>query len=406
MAFCTGCSLLCDDIDVDFEGAKVKKTMNLCRKGRGHYDSLRVDRLAPAVDGTEVGIDDAVSKAAEVLAGAENLLLFGWGNSTLAAQLAGVELAKKLGSAIDDPSSYSQGLLTEKILKGELPSCTFDDVRNFADVSIYWGDDPSSSHPRHLSRFSYFPRGEKRQRGYEEDREAIVIDVRKSPTAQIAADGFFKIPPGGDAELMEALMATLGGKIPKVEDKKRMLNLGTKLRKAKFGVIFTGLGLAHSLGGNLNGFLSLVGKLNELTRFSVIPTLGDYNTRGFNQTLFDETGHVNSVSFGDGVDHGPEFGIAKYLGACDAVMVVGSDPAAVLPVSLAKTLAKVPMVAVNSHRTLTTDAAKVTIPIAVAGLEAGGSALRTDGVNVDFDAVVKSDYLADVEVVERIMEAV
>jgi len=406
MAFCTGCSLLCDDIEVDFEGAKVKRTLNLCRKGRGHYDSLLVDRLAPAVDGSLVGIDEAVSSAAEVLEGRENLLLFGWGNSTLAAQKAGIELAKKLGSVIDDPSSYSQGLITENVLKGELPTCTFDDVRNFADVSIFWGDDPSSSHPRHLSRFSYFPRGEKRQRGYEEDREAIVIDVRKSPTAQIAADGFFKITPGGDADFIEALMATLGGKIPKVEDKKRMLNLGTKLRKAKFGAIFTGLGLAHSLGGDLDAFFSLVGKLNELTRFSVIPTLGDYNTRGFNQILFDEAGHVNSVSFKDGVDHGPEFGIAKYLNSCDAVMVVGSDPAAVLPAPLAKKLVGIPMVAVNSHRTLTTDGAEVTIPIGVAGLEVGGSAIRTDGVKLEFDAVVDSDYLPDVEVIERIMEAV
>jgi formylmethanofuran dehydrogenase subunit B len=406
MAFCTGCSLLCDDIEVDFEGAKVKKTMNLCRKGRAHYDSLVVDRLAPAVDGTPATIDESVSKAGELLAGAEKPLLFGWGNSTLAAQQAGIRLAKKLGSVIDDPSSYSQGMITEKILKEELPSCTFDDVRNFADVSIFWGDDPSSSHPRHLSRFSYFPRGEKRQRGYEEDREAIVIDVRKSPTAQIAADGFFRIPPGGDAEFAEALMATLGGKIPKVEDKKRMLNLGTKLRKAKFGMIFTGLGLAHSMGGDLDAFFSLVGKLNEVSRFSVIPTLGDYNTRGFNQTLFDETGSVNSVSFGGGVHHGPEFGIAKYLDSCDAVMVVGADPRAVLPAPLAKKLAEIPMVAVNSHRTLTTDAALVTIPIGVAGLEAGGSGLRSDGVGVEFDAVVKSDYLPDVEVIERITEAV
>lgn len=406
MAFCTGCSLLCDDIEVDFEGEKVKRTLNLCRKGQAHYDSLVVERLVTAVDGSEVGIDEAISRAAELLAGAEKPLLFGWGNSTLEAQRAGVKLAKKLGSVIDDPSSYSQGIITEKVLTGELPSCTFDDVRNFADVSIYWGDDPSSSHPRHLSRFSYFPRGEKRQRGYEEDREAIVIDVRKSPTAQIAADGFFEIPPEGDVEFAEALMATLGGKIPKVGDKKKMLNLGTKLRKAKFGVIFTGLGLAHSMGGDLGPFFSLVGKLNELSRFSVIPTLSDYNTRGFNQTLFDETGSVNSVSFGGVVHHGPEFGIAKYLDSCDAVMVVGSDPAAVLPAKIAKRLAEIPMVAVNSHRTLTTDAAKVTIPVGVAGLEVEGSALRSDGVKVEFDAVVKSDYLPDVEVIERIMEAV
>jgi len=404
MAFCTGCSLLCDDIEVDFEGGEVKRSLNLCRKGRGHYDSLRVDRLAPAVDGSPAGVDECISAATEVLAGAKRPLLFGWGNATLEAQRAGVELAKKLGSAIDDPSSCSQGIITEKILAGEVPTCTLDDVRNFADISIFWGDDPSSSHPRHLSRFSYFPRGEKRQRGYEEDREAIVVDVRKSPTAQIAADGFFKIPPGGDAGFAEALMAALGGKIPKVEDKKRMLNLATKLRKSKFGAIFTGMGLANS--GGLDGFFSLVGKLNEISRFSLIPTLGDYNTRGFNQTLFDETGHVNRISFEGGVDHGPEFGIAKLLESCDAVMVVGSDPVAALPAPLARRLAKLPVVAVGTHRTLTTDVSRVAVPTAMAGLEVGGSALRTDGVKVDFDGLVESELPADFEVVRRMLEAV
>lgn len=406
MAFCTGCSLLCDDIVVELDGDKIGKTMNLCRKGHAHYNSLGSERLTPSAGGSVVGIEDAVMAAAELLAGAERPLLFGWESSTLEAQRAGLDLAKKLGSAIDGPSSYSQGPIAEKILAGEIPTCTLDDVRNFADVSIYWGDDPSSSHPRHMSRFSYFPRGEKRQRGYEEDREAIVIDVRKSPTAQIAGDGFFKIPQGSDGAFIEAIVTALGGKIPKVEDKKRMLNLGTKLRKAKFGAIFTGLGLVHSLRGDLSGFTDLVGKLNDITRFSVIPSLGDYNTRGFNQTLFEETGHVNAVSFEDGVSCGPQFSVARFLDSCDAVMVVGSDPAAVLPASLAKRLAKVPMVAVGSHRTITSGLARISVPTALAGIEAGGAALRTDGVKVEFDPLIGSAHLSDVDVIRRIMEAV
>ncbi len=137
--------------------------MNLCRKGRAHYDSLSIDRLTPAVGGSEVRGEEAVTAAGELLAGAECPLLLGFGRSTLEAQKLGIELAKKLGSVIDDPTSR-QGLIMERILKGEVPTCTFDDVRNYADVSIYWGDDPSSSHPRHLSRFSYFPGG-RRGRG-------------------------------------------------------------------------------------------------------------------------------------------------------------------------------------------------------------------------------------------------
>jgi formylmethanofuran dehydrogenase subunit B len=405
MAFCTGCSLLCDDIEAEFEGGKVKRTMNLCRKGRAHYDSLSIDRLTPAVGGSEVRGEEAVTAAGELLAGAERPLLLGFGRSTLEAQKLGIELAKKLGSVIDDPTSR-QGLIMERILKGEVPTCTFDDVRNYADVSIYWGDDPSSSHPRHLSRFSYFPRGEKRQRGYEEDREAIVIDVRRSPTATIAADGFFQVSPGGDAAFAEALLAALGGKIPKVEDKKRMLNLATKLRKAKFGAIFTGPGLADAQDGDLGWFFSLVARLNELTRFSVIPSLPDYNTRGLHQALFDVAGAVSPVSFEGGIASGPKFGVPGLLESFDAVLVVGSDPVANLPAPLARKLARIPMVAVGTHRNLTTDAASVTVPTAMAGLEAGGSALRSDGVRVDLEAQVKSDRPTDLQIVEMLMEVV
>ena len=111
-------------------------------------------------------------------------LLYGWSNSTLEAQAVGIDLAKKIGATIDDTSSsFCQGILMERILTGKIPTCTLDDVRNFADTSIFWGADPSNSHPRHLSRFSYYPRGEKRQKSYEEERTCVVVDVRKSPTA-------------------------------------------------------------------------------------------------------------------------------------------------------------------------------------------------------------------------------
>jgi formylmethanofuran dehydrogenase subunit B len=391
---------------VDLEGGKIGKTMNLCRKGLGHYHSLGEERLTPSVDGSEVSLEEAISQAAEILGGAQNPILFGWSNSTLEAQRVGIDLAKNLGAIIDDTSSFCQGYLMEKVLKGEYPTCTLDDVRNFADVSIYWGADPSSSHPRHLSRFSYYPRGEKRQRGYEEDREAIAIDVRKSPTALIAADGFFRIPPGGDREFIDAILAALSGKIPKVKDKKKILRLGTILRKAEFGVIFPGLGLIYTLKDQIDLLSPLISKLNEVSNYKVIPMVGHYNMRGFNQSLLDETGHINRVSFKNGVDHGPQFAITEAVESCDALMVIGSDPVSALPAAISKKLAQVPIVAIDPHHNLTTELAKVAIPSAVSGLEVGGSALRMDGVKVEFEPVVESSYLPDEEILTRIKEAV
>lgn len=406
MAVCTGCSLLCEDIELVLKTGAISQAKNLCRKGYGHFQALFTERTSPKVEGIEVSIDQAISRAAEILKGAKHPLLYGWSNSTIEAQKAGIELAKKLGATIDDTSSFCQGVLLEKVIREELPTCTLDDVRNLADVSVFWGADPANSHPRHMSRFAYYPRGEKRQKGYEEERTCVVVDVRKSSTAKLC-DQYFRVPPGGDAEFIEAIIAVLDGKIPKFGDKKRMIELGTILRKTEFGVIFPGLGMIYSLRENIDILQSLVAKLNEITTFKVIPMVGHYNMRGFNQLLMDETGYINQVSFQGGeAKHGPEYSVIAAAKSCDAALVIGSDPLSALPFGTARSLAKTQLIAIDPRRSLTTDAAKVVIPSAMYGLEAGGSALRMDGVKIQFEAFVQSDLPSDEEILIRIKEEI
>lgn len=406
MATCTGCSLLCEDIELVLKTGAISQARNLCRKGYGHFQALFTERTAPMVDGQKVSIDEAIKKAAEILKKSKDPLLYGWSNSALEAQGTGIQLAKKLDAVIDDTSSFCQGLLLEMVLRGELPTCTLDDVRNFADVSIFWGADPSNSHPRHLSRFAYYPRGEKRQKSYEEERTCIVIDVRKSSTAKLC-ENYFRVSPGEDAGFIESIMAVLEGKIPKSGDKKKMIELGTILRKTEFGVIFPGLGMIYSLRENIGLLKHLVAKLNEITTFKVIPMVGHYNMRGFNQLLLDETGYINQVSFEGGLaKHGPEYSVIAAAKTCDAAMAVGSDPLSALPFGTARSLAKTQLIAIDPRRSLTTDAAKVVIPSAMYGLEAGGSAIRMDGVKIKFDPFIESDLPSDEEIMTRIMEEI
>jgi formylmethanofuran dehydrogenase subunit B len=404
LAICTGCSLLCEDIELVLKTGAIEEAKNLCRKGYGHFQALFTERTSPMIDGKEVSIDQAIKEAAGILKGAKQPLLYGWSNSTLEAQKVGIKLAKTISATIDDTSSFCQGILLEKVLRGEVPTCTLDDVRNFADVSMFWGSDPANSHPRHLSRFAYYPRGEKRQKGYEEERTCIAVDVRKSSTAQLC-DHYFRVPPGGDAEFIEAMQAVLDGKIPRFGDKKRMIELGTILRKAEFGVIFPGLGMIYSLGERIDLLEALTAKLNEVTTFKVIPMVGHYNTRGFNQLLLDETGYINQISFKGGETmHGPEHSAVAAAKECDAAMVIGSDPLSALPFGTARSLAKTQLIAIDPRRSLTTDAAKVVIPSRMYGLEAGGSAIRMDGVKIEFEPIVSSDLPSDEEILNRIAE--
>jgi formylmethanofuran dehydrogenase subunit B len=352
-------------------------------------------------------LDQAIGKAAEILKSAKLPLLYGWSNSTLEAQAVGIDLARKLCATIDDTSSFCQGILMERVLIGKIPTCTLDDVRNYADTSVFWGADPSNSHPRHLSRFAYYPRGEKRQKSYEEERTCIAVDVRKSATARLCSNYYFRLAPGQDAEFIEAILAVLEGKIPKFGDKKRMIELGTILRKTEYGVIFPGLGMVYSLQKKMDLLEKLVVKLNEITTFKVIPMVGHYNMRGFNQLLLDRTGFINRVSFKDGkASHGLENSVIAAAKRCDAALVIGSDPLSALPFATARALAKVPLIAIDPRRSLTTDAAKVVIPSAMYGLEAGGTAIRMDGVKIAFEPVIKSDLLSDEQVLARIMEAI
>ena len=75
--------------------------------------------------------------------------------------------------------------------------------------------------------------------------------------------------------------------------------------------------------------------------------------------------------------------------SCDAALVIGSDPLSDLPFGTARALARVPLIAIDPRRSLTTDAAKVVIPSAISGLEAGGTALRMDGVKISFEPVIE-----------------
>ncbi|MDD1762166.1 MAG: formylmethanofuran dehydrogenase subunit B [Methanothrix sp.] len=407
MATCTGCSLLCEDIEAIVTDGGLSHVKNLCRKGHGHFQAVFTERTEPSIDGQKVDLEKAILAAAEILKNAKRPLLYGWSNSTLEAQAAGIRLAEKIGATIDDTSSFCQGLLMERIIAGTIPTCTLDDVRNFADTSIFWGSDPSNSHPRHLSRFSYYPRGDKRQKSYEEERTCIAVDVRKSATAQLCSNYYFRLAPGGDAEFMEAIISVLDGKIPKVADKKKMIELGTLLKKTEYGVIFPGLGMVYSMQDRMDLFERLMARLNEITTFRAIPMVGHYNMRGFNELLREKTGFINRVSFkGGAAAHGPENSVLSAAKSCDAALVIGSDPLSSLPFGTARALSKKPIIAIDPRRSLTTDAAKVVIPSALSGMEAGGTAVRMDGVKIRFEPIIESKRPTDEEILTRIMEAI
>jgi formylmethanofuran dehydrogenase subunit B len=403
MAVCTGCSLLCDDIEVTLDHGKIAKTKNLCRKGHARFKSIDIERSAPSIDGRPADVNAATKKAVELLSGSKRPLILGLTCSTARAQSAALSLAKATGATIDDGSSICEGMLIERVIGGRHPTCTLDDVRNYADMSVFWGFDPSSSHPRHMSRFSYYPRGEKRQKGYEEDRTALCVDVRKSPTAKISGDGYLRVPPTGDESLIGAISDALDGKVPKVQDKKRIIAIASSLRKAEFGAVFPGVGLIAAGQSGLAVFDALLDRLNAVSKYKLISSCSGSNTRGLSKLLFDEKGSASRASFAANPESNGQ-GINGSIQNADLAVVVGGDPIACLPLGIASRLSKIPIVVIDAHRTLTSMFASVCLPCALSGLESGGEALRMDGVQIKFESTVKSSSLSEEDVLKSIQE--
>ncbi len=402
---CAGCSCLCDDIIVEAEDSDVKGIRNACRRGAGIFLNYNVSRAKAKIDGEETEFEKAIEKAQEIIQESKNLAIYGLDTTTLEAQEIAIKLAEKKEAFIDDNSSFCLGDFVEMILKEELPTATFDDVRDYAYVLIYWGVDPYHSLSRHLSRFSYYPRGKKRQRGYEEDRYLVVIDVRKTHTSMLCKKNAKFLQISDDTELINAFNNALDGKAPSifVTDVPRIIK---EMERSDFNVIFGGLGLKYGLKGNYDAFKNLVRRLNERTNVYFIPAGCHPNMRGFNELMFEKTGFVNKYSFKDQTSS-QEFAFYKLLenDAIDAALIIGSDPINSLPFETAKKLAKIKTIVIDPRVSFTSEVANVTIPSAISGVETGGTMVRSDGVRVELKPLFERE-VNDEFILKKLLEVV
>lgn len=392
---CTACSCLCDDVEI-VDG----KILNACERGYKHISKYRESRAKPAVDGKEVDLDKAIETAVEVLKSAKSPAIYGLDTSTVEAQKLAVEIAKKLNCFIDDNSSFCLGDFVEAILRKELPTSTLEEVRDRAYVIIYWGANPYQSLPRHMSRYTYYPRGAKRQRGYDEDRFLVVIDVRRTETAKLAKKNARFIKVEDDLEVLESFAKALEGKAGKYE----VASILREMKKADFNVLFGGLGLKYGLKGNFKAFFELLKRINEFAPLYFIPSGFHSNMRGFNETLFEAVNAVNSYSFSSGKSS-PEFAFPELLKAekIDTALVVGTDPISSLPFEASSKFAKLRSIVVDPKSTKTARIANVVIPSAFSGIESGGEMVRSDGVRVKLKPIANSE-VDDVYVFKRILE--
>jgi formylmethanofuran dehydrogenase subunit B len=417
-ATCTFCGCVCDDMILTVEGNRITQAKNACVLGKSWFAEHTVeDRPFALVDGRETCTDEAVEAAAQVLANARFPVVYGLSDTTCEAQRQAVAIADFVGANIDTTTSVCHGPSGIAFQGLGESTATLGEIRNRADLVIYWGGNPAESHPRHFTRYSVTPKGMFVPNG-RKDRTVVLVDVRHTPSAKVA-DIFVQVKPRADFELLWALRALVKGKPldPSIEETtgvslETMKDLVQRMKSCRYGVLFFGMGLTMTRGRHYNSgaLLALTTDLNEFTHFVAKPVRGHGNVTGADNVVSWQTGYPFAVNFSRGF---PRFNPGEFTtvdllarGEADAALIIASDPASNFPKAAIEHLKKIPTIVLDPKATVTTSIAKIAFTTATYGINTGGTVYRMDDVAISLRPAFPSPYPSDETVLRAIKDRV
>jgi formylmethanofuran dehydrogenase subunit B len=412
---CPFCGCLCDDVAVEVENDRIVKVKRACSSGQGIFMDYDPSPRRPTVAGREVEWDEAVDEAAKILKAADSPLIYGLSSSASEAQRKAVELADRIGAIVDSTSSVCHGPTGLAMQAVGEPTCTLGEVRDRADLLVFWGCNPDASHLRHFARFSLTAKGALTKNG-RDDRTVYAIDVRPTGTTK-KADHFLQVDPGYDFEVLSTLRLLVQGGEPEGDavgglPVTQLKELVERLKTCRYGMFFMGMGLTMTAARQLNvaELFTLVAELNEYAKCSVIPMRGHGNVTGADQVLSWTSGYPFAVSYARGY---PQFSPGEFTAvdmlarrAADAAVIIASDPGAHFPRAAAAELESIPTIVLDHGPSVTAAHATVLFPTAAYGVDAAGTAYRMDNVPIPLSQVISTGRVTDEEVLERIIEAV
>jgi formylmethanofuran dehydrogenase subunit B len=405
---CTVCGCVCDDLELEINGDRIVRASGACKLAEPWFAALNDRRPAAAsIDGRAATFEDAIEQGASILRQSRNLLVFGLSRSSTRGQRAAVRLAEQLRGNIDTTASVCHGPSIIAMQQVGESTCTLGEVRNRADLVIFWGANPAESHPRHFERYSVEPAGELAPRG-RADRTVVVVDTKRTATSELA-DVFVQVKRHRDFELIWILRQLLRGEslAPSNETGvplEGIRDLARRMMSCRYGVVFFGLGLAQRGMGHLTveALLRLVEDLNAHTRFCARRLRVPGDVAGADGVLCWQTGFAFAVNFARGYPrYNPgEFTANELLarGEVDACLLVGSENVELLSPAAQEMLRHIPTIVLDYPHVEAPWQPTVQFTTAIYGIHAPGTAYRMDEVPIPLRSLINSCYKTDDEV--------
>jgi formylmethanofuran dehydrogenase subunit B len=385
-ATCLGCGCACDDITVVARGERIVEARNACTLGTAWFGDGRVP-AAVTIAGRDTDVDAALDEASRLLMRAQRPLVYLGPDISCETQREGVAIADVLCAALDSVSSGALPSLLAAQERGRA-SATLGQVKNFADVIVFWGVDPSLRYPRYTSRYAPDPAGLGAPAG-RASRTVIAVDIDDS-LGPADADMRVSLTAREEVATLTALGAIVSGPAP--------------LRAASGGPWARAQGLAPALlagryvtvvadaeqpasfpgcdPGRAAALIALTQALNGPTRCALSLLRAGGNRSGADAVTTWQTGYPAGVDFARGYPiYRPHDGATARLSrhGVDGALVLGS--VTLIPADIVSSLARVSCAVIGPRASESPLAAcDALIDTGVAGIHEGGSAIRMDDV--------------------------
>ena len=402
------CGLPCAPMSLAIDRGAVSWAEGGCPVCRDQVMTAGRSPDAPRTGGRETSLDQATAAAARLLREARAPFLYGLARSSNETARLAARLAADLGAALDlEGGDALQANLLALQTYG-LPSATFGEIRNRADLLLFWRCDPRATHPHLFERRAGTPLQEGGERTF------ILVPVEGAPGA-ISSEGTLAVEAGGDLAVLLAIRAFLRDRPPAAGTvggvpRAKLMEVAERLRRASYAaILWDGAATSGALGPAVAAALTVLARDLNLTGRGVARPLASGNLAGAMAALAGETGAPRACGFrrGGPARFGPaEFGAERFIadGRADLCLLIGAGafPAASNGAGKSR---RPRTIVVGPRLPEGLPQADVLIPTALPGLSAAGAGRRADGLPVVLRAPLPSVRPSEEMVLETLRAA-
>jgi formylmethanofuran dehydrogenase subunit B len=383
---CLGCGCGCDDLTVRVRAGRIAELTPPCPLAKRWFGDGTVPREI-RVEGRPTTIEKAIEAAAAVLGGAGRPMVLLAPDLTTEAQRVAIAVGDALRAEVDGATSDSAaaGILVAQ--RRGRAAASLGEIRNRADVVLFWAVDPRERYPRYLERYAAAASTTHVRR-----RALLSVSVgtdRGPEQAEIEAE----FTPGEEVDALAVMQATVRGqRLGELPERLRpAATIAERLAQGKY------VAIVHDAESGREGrdaqrtesLVALAQVLNGPTRAALSSLRAGGNRSGAEAALTWQTGYPMRVSFREGHPRARpgRSGLDRLRsGGADAVLVAGSVAALEDP-GLA--LDRVPAVVIGPGASTVTGA-RVAIDTGVAGIHESGTGYRMDDVPLPLSPVLES----------------